>query len=172
MKDKSQFPVKEWATTGNGSDDNRKIINSLYIKADSLEEMNLKLEAVYNQLKQDEVMVEEYLCEDAEIIITAYGTVGRIAKSAVSILREKGIKAGLIRPITLFPFPTETYEKYTKIGNVKSILDVELSVSGQMIEDVKLSVNGAVPVSYYGRSGGNVMTDEDIVNVVMNGRKA
>ena len=109
------------------------------------------------------------MTDDAEIVLTAYGTVGRIAKSSVKLLREKGIKAGLIRPITLYPFPDEVYAKVANNGVCKSMLCVELSM-GQMIEDVKLSVNGKVPVEFYGRVGGNVMTAEDIVKKVMEGK--
>lgn len=169
MKDTDTFPAKPWATTGDNVDENRKIINSLYIKADELEAVNKRLYDVYMQMSENEVKAEEYKCDDAEIILTGYGTVGRIAKSAIDILRDKGIKAGLIRPITLYPFPSKAYQKAIANGKVKSVLDIELSMGGQMIDDVKLAVNGAVKVNYFGRSGGNVMTDEDIVDVVMKG---
>lgn len=170
MKDPSTFAPKPWATTGVGIGANRKIINSLYIKADELEAMNQKLYNIYLEMSRNEVMAEEYICEDAEIIIAAYGTVGRIAKSAVNMLREEGIKVGLLRPITLYPFPSDAFLKYVKRGIVKSILDIELSMGGQMIEDVRLAVNGLVPVNYFGRSGGNVMSDEDIVALIKSGR--
>ena len=96
----------------------------------------------------------------------AYGTVARIVKSAVDILRSQGKKVGMIRPITLFPFPTAIYEKIANYNSVKEFISVELSM-GQMIEDVKLSVNGKKPVKFYGRCGGNVMTAEDIVAEVL-----
>ena len=108
---------------------------------------------------------EEYLVEDAEIVIVAYGTVARISKSAVNALREKGVKAGLLRPITLYPFPAKAIAKVAAEDSVKKFVAVELSM-GQMIEDVKLAVNGAKPVEFYGRTGGNVMTPEDIVEFV------
>ena len=169
MKDITKLPKKEWATDGTGVGENRRIINSLYIQPDVLEEINHKLFARYAEMKKNETLVEEFMCEDAEIVLTGYGTVARIAKSAVKMLRAKGVKAGLIRPITLYPFPDESYAKVGSNGVCKKMLCVELSM-GQMIEDVKLSVNGKVPVEFYGRVGGNVMTAEDIVNKVLEGK--
>ncbi len=121
-------------------------------------------------MAEKETMCEEYLCEDAEIILTAYGTVARIVKSAVDMLRSQGHKVGLIRPITLFPFPTENYARLAEMPQVKEFMSIELSM-GQMIEDVKLSVNGKKPVYFYGRCGGNVMTAEDIVERVLKEEK-
>ena len=169
MKDVTKLPKKEWATDGTGVGENRRIVNSLYIQPDELEEVNHRLFDRYAEIKRNETLCEEYMCDDAEIVLTAYGTVGRIAKSSVKLLREKGIKAGLIRPITLYPFPDEVYSKVANNGICKKMLCVELSM-GQMIEDVKLSVNGKVPVEFYGRVGGNVMTAEDIVKRVMEGK--
>jgi 2-oxoglutarate ferredoxin oxidoreductase subunit alpha len=117
-------------------------------------------------MAKNETAFEEYMTEDAEIIITGYGTVGRVAKSAVNQLREKGIKAGLLRPITLYPFPAAAYEKVAAQDSVKEFLCVELSM-GQMVEDVKLSVNGKKPVRFFGRAGGNVVSPDDIVSVVL-----
>ena len=117
-------------------------------------------------LKEKEVRYEEYLTEDAEIVLVAYGTVARIAKSAVNELRQKGIKVGLLRPITLYPYPEKALNDLAKKECVKSFLTIELSM-GQMIEDVRLAVNGLKPVEFYGRTGGNVMTPDDIVNVVL-----
>ena len=169
MKDLTKLPKKEWATDGTGVGEGRRIVNSLYIQPDELEEVNHRLFDRYAEIKRNETLCEEYMCDDAEIVLTAYGTVGRIAKSSVKLLREKGIKAGLIRPITLYPFPDEVYGKVANNGVCKKMLCVELSM-GQMIEDVKLSVNGKVPVEFYGRVGGNVMTAEDIVKRVMEGK--
>lgn len=166
MRDISKIKKPSWALDGKGSGKKRKIINSLYIEPDVLEKMNIKLAGIYRQIEENETKVEEYLTDDATVIITAYGTVGRIAKSAVNILRSKGIKAGLIRPVTLFPFPYFAYEKAASSNNVKKFVTVELSM-GQMIEDVKLGVNGKKPVEFYGRSGGNVMSAEDIVDFII-----
>lgn len=166
MVDISKLPKKEWATTGEGHGKTRRIVNSLYIQPDALEEVNNRLFARYKEMAENETAFEEYLTEDAEIVITGYGTVGRVAKSAVNQLREKGIKAGLLRPITLYPFPTAAYEKVAAQDSVKEFLCVELSM-GQMVEDVRLSVNGKKPVKFFGRSGGNVVTPDDIVNAVL-----
>ena len=166
MKDPATFPKKDWATDGTGKGENRRIINSLYIEPDVLEEVNHRLFRRYDMLKEKEVKFEEYLTDDAEIVIVAYGTVARIAKSAVNELRQKGIKAGLLRPITLYPYPEKALNDLAKKDCVKSFLTIELSM-GQMIEDVRLAVNGLKPVEFYGRTGGNVMSPEDIVNVVL-----
>ncbi|MCQ2603049.1 MAG: 3-methyl-2-oxobutanoate dehydrogenase subunit VorB, partial [Clostridia bacterium] len=170
MKDPATFPKKEWATDGTGFGATRRIVNSLYIVPDELEEMNHKLQKVYDNMCENETMVEEYLVDDAEIVLTAYGTVARIAKSAVDMLREKGVKAGLIRPITLYPFPKDAFKKAVDNSSVKKFLAVELSM-GQYIEDVKLIVEGKKPVEFFGRSGGNVMAPEDIVEFVLKEEK-
>lgn len=162
MRDINTIPKKEWATDGRFGE-KRRIVNSLLIEPDTLEAHLNQMQKLYNEISETETRVEEYLTEDAEIIITAYGTVGRICKSAVETLRAQGIKAGFIRPITLWPFPTKTYEKSANNPNVKSFLTVELSL-GQMIEDVKLSVNGKKPVDFYGRTGGNVTSEEEIIS--------
>lgn len=169
MKDLSKLAKKDWAADGSHIGDDRKVINSLYIEPDVLEAMNLKLLNIYKDMSEKEVRCEEYMTSDAEVIITAYGTVGRIAKSSVQTLRKKGIKAGLIRPITLYPFPSAVYLKHALRPEVKEFLDVELSIGGQMIEDVRLSVEGKKPVRYFGRGGGNVMSAEDIAAVVEEG---
>ena len=169
MKDVSKFVKPDWATTGEHSGKDRRIVNSLYIEPDVLEAMNKKLAARYDEMAKNEVMFENYLCDDADIVICAYGTVGRISKSAVNMLREKGIKAGLFRPITLQPFPYDQLKAVADKHNVKKLVSVELSAGGQMIEDVKLAVNGTKPVTFYGRSGGNVMTAEDICDYILNG---
>ena len=166
MKDPATFPKKEWATDGTGVGKNRRIINSLYIEPDVLEEVNHRLFARYDVLKEKEVKCEKYLTDDAEIVIVAYGTVARIAKSAVNDLRQKGIKVGLIRPVTLYPYPEKVINEVAKQDSVKKFLTIELSM-GQMIEDVRLAVNGLKPVEFYGRTGGNVMTPDDIVNYVL-----
>lgn len=166
MRDMSLLPKKPWATDGSGIGKNRRIINSLYIVPDELEAMNRKLQKVYDRMCEREVMCEDYLSDDAEIIITAYGTVARIAKSAVDILRDKGIKAGLVRPITLYPFPKADFDKVMDNPAVKEVVAVELSM-GQYVEDVRLVAEGRKPVRFYGRSGGNVMSPEDIVEFVL-----
>lgn len=164
MRDLKTLAKKPWATTGEGFGDSRRIVNSLYIVPDELEAMNQKMQKVYDNMADNETAVEEYRTSDADIILTAYGTVGRIVKSAVDILRSEGIKAGLIRPITVYPFPTATFANAAS-GSVKEFVAVELS-TGQYIEDVRLAVDGKKPVKFYGRSGGNIMSPEDVVAFV------
>ena len=165
MKDPATFPKKPWATTGEGFGASRRVVNSLYIVPDELEEMNHKLQKVYDDMCANETMFEEYLTEDAEVVVTAYGTVARIAKSAVDLLRTKGIKAGLFRPITLYPFPKDALSDLAAQASVKKFVAVELSM-GQYVEDVKLIVAGRKPVEFFNRTGGNVMSPEDIVDFV------
>lgn len=164
----ADLPEKEWALRGYDGKGQRRIINSLRIEPDQLEEYINNLYQRYETIKQNETKAEEFMCDDAEIIFTAFGTVARICKSAVLTLREKGIKAGLIRPISLFPFPDKVYAKYAQKPGVKKFIDAELN-KGQMIEDVKLSIEGKKPVEFYGRSGGNVMSEEELVNFVTGG---
>ena len=166
MKDPATFPKKEWATDGTGVGKNRRVINSLYIEPDVLEEVNHRLFKRYDMLKEKEVMCEKYLCDDAEIVIVAYGTVARISKSAVNELRARGLKVGLVRPITLYPYPEKIINDIAKQECTREFLTIELSM-GQMVEDVRLAVNGLKPVDFYGRTGGNVMTPDDIVNYVL-----
>lgn len=165
MKDVSKVEKKPWATDGTGVGKNRRIVNSLLIEPDKLEAHIKHLEEKYAEIAKNETKYEEYMTEDAEIILTAYGTVARIAKSAVNMLREKGIKAGLLRPITLFPFPSDAFLKAAQKDAVKKFVCMELS-SGQMIEDVKLATHMLKPVEFFGRNGGNVMTPEDIVDFI------
>ncbi len=166
MKDPATFPKKEWATDGTGVGKNRRVINSLYIEPDVLEEVNHRLFKRYDVLKEKEVKCEKYLCDDAEIVIVAYGTVARISKSAVNELRQRGLKVGLVRPITLYPYPEKIINDIAKQECTRKFLTIELSM-GQMVEDVRLAVNGLKPVDFYGRTGGNVMTPDDIVNYVL-----
>lgn len=166
FKDMSKIASAEWATDGTRFGKDRRIINSLYIIPDELEAMNHKLFDKYEVMSKREVAWEKYLCDDAEIVLTAYGTVARIVKSAVNMLREKGIKAGLLRPITLYPFPTQAFASVANQPSVKKFVSVELSM-GQMIEDVRLSIEGKKPVEFFGRCGGNVMTAEDVANYII-----
>ena len=160
MRALSDIPEKDWATDG-AFGEKRRILNSLLIDPDTLEPHVQAMQKTYAEIAQNETRCETYLCEDAEIVLTAYGTVGRIAKSAVDALRKAGVKAGLIRPITLFPFPAEAYR--AAANTAKAFLTVELSL-GQMVEDVELAVGGTKPVYFFGRQGGNVMTEEEIVD--------
>ena len=122
-----------------------------------------KLYAKYAVMEQNECRWQEELTEDADYVLVAYGTTARIARSAMRKLRDKGIKAGLIRPITLWPFPEEALRKLSKADHVKAFLDVEMSSTGQMIDDVRLSVEGRKPIHYLGHAGGVMPTVEEMV---------
>jgi 2-oxoglutarate/2-oxoacid ferredoxin oxidoreductase subunit alpha len=153
--------VPEWATTGKPPTRKRNIITSLELDPNRQEIFNQKLVAKYNEIREKEVRYEEFKCEDAEYLLVAYGTSARVCQKSVELAREQGIKAGLLRPITLFPFPSKQINKLA--DKVKLILTVEMS-AGQMVEDVLLSVNGKVPVHYYGRMGGMIPTPDEVVD--------
>lgn len=152
---------KEWATTGEHSGAQKRVVNSLFIDAVGCEKNNLELQAIYRKVAAEQTDFEEFMCEDAEYVFAAYGTIGRICKSAVRLLRQSGVKAGLLRPKTLWPFPTAAFERLAALPRVKKFICVELS-AGQFVEDVKLSVLGKKPVEFYGRIGGTVCSAEDI----------
>jgi len=160
---KRVIPEKTWATTGTEMKREHNVINSLYIEPNTLEKLVLERYERYKLIEETECKYEAYKTEDAEFILTGYGSVARICKNAVDALREQGIKAGLIRPITLWPFPSDAYINETK--NAKAILTVEMSM-GQMVEDVKLSVNGKVPVHFFGRTGGNIPYPNEVIEAV------
>lgn len=162
---KRVLPEKTWATTGWKGDRPRSIINSLFIDPQELENHNFALQKKYDEIMQHEVKVECYHCEDAEIIVAAYGTTARIIKNVIELAKNEGIKVGMIRPITLWPFPTETFVQVADQEYVKAFLSVEMSM-GQMVEDVKLSVNGKKPVYFSGRTGGMVPTPREILAVI------
>lgn len=162
-KTQPHTPRKEgWTLTG-AKGRSRRIIKTLYLQPEILEKRNLALRRKYEAIRRNEIRVETYLTEDAEIVIAAFGTVARIAKSAIKILREKGIKTGLVRPITLFPFPYSTFAQIS--DRIKKILVVEMNM-GQMVEDVKLGVCGKAEVYFYGRTGGMVPSYDEIVSEV------
>lgn len=150
-----------WATTGKSKSRNRNYITSLFIQPERMEVHNLKLEEKFKQIRENEVRFEEINTTDAEYLFVAYGLSARICQKAMDIAREKGIKIGLLRPITLYPYP---YKRLHELASqVRMMLSVELN-SGQMVEDVKLGVNGKVPVEFYGRMGGMMPTPEEIVH--------
>ena len=161
MRDLSEIPEKDWATSGHYGKE-RRVLNSLIIKPEELEPHVNELNATYAEIYANERRAVEYKTEDAEIVLTAYGTPARIVKSAVNALRAEGIKAGCIRPITLYPFPDDVFAACAARACTKAFLSVELSL-GQMVEDVKLAVNGKKPVYFYGRTGGNVPDEEEII---------
>lgn len=152
-------PDKPWAAVG-ASGRERNIINSLYIAPEVLEGRNLKLQAKYAKAREQECRCENYLTEDAEIVVAAFGSCARIAKAAVEEARSRGIKAGLCRPITLWPFPEEAVVQGCK--NAKACIVTELN-EGQMLYDVRLALKDRIPVQFFGKMGGVIPTPKEIL---------
>jgi 2-oxoglutarate ferredoxin oxidoreductase subunit alpha len=151
--------IAPWATTGKPADRPYNVITSLALESDVQERFNQKLAAKYEVIKENEVKYEEYMTEDAEYVFVAFGCSSRIGEAVVDQLREEGIKAGLLRPVTLFPFPTKRIAELSE--KVKSMMTLELNL-GQMVDDVRLAVNGKCPVGFYGRQGGIIYTPDEI----------
>ncbi len=149
------LPAKPWATTGHGNARPKNIVNSLHLKPEELERTNVERFERYERIRANEQRAETYLTDDAEVVVVAFGACARIARSAVNKAREKGIKAGLVRPITLWPFPVDAVGAVA--CNAKAILTVEMNM-GQMVDDVRLAVNGRIPVEFFGRAGGIIPT--------------
>ncbi len=156
----TKLPVKEWVVRGKG-DGEQRVVKSLFLGDGELEAHNWKLYAKYQELKELECRWETFETVDAELVIAAFGSTARIAKTSVTMAREAGLKVGLIRPITLFPFPAKAFAEITK--SCKKILDIELN-TGQMVEDVRLSVAKDAEVSFYGRppGTGSLPTPEEL----------
>ncbi|MDT3739912.1 MAG: 3-methyl-2-oxobutanoate dehydrogenase subunit VorB [Candidatus Kapabacteria bacterium] len=159
MPRRTEFP--EWATTGKKPGQDRVYITSLHIQPELMETINRRLQAKYKVMEETEVRYVATQIEDAEYIFTGFGLGARICMKAMEMARKEGYKVGVIRPQTLFPFPTKIYNEVA--GRVKGILDVEMN-AGQMVEDVRLSVNGKTPVEFYGRMGGMIPSPEEIYN--------
>lgn len=163
-----QTNKKEWAVTGTGSKREHNIITSIHLKGEDLENHNKNLQGKYEKIRADEVKYEEYNCEKADAVIVAYGSVSRIAKEVVKLAEKEGINAGLLRPITLWPFPDKIIADLAE--KAKCFVVTEMS-TGQMLEDVKLAVNGRCPVLFHGRTGGMVPLKEDMLGVIKEGLK-
>jgi 2-oxoglutarate ferredoxin oxidoreductase subunit alpha len=157
-----ELPAKDWALTG-AKGRSQNIVRSLWLQEGVLEQLNYKLQAKYRQVQKNEVICEQYALEDAEIVVVAYGIAARIVRGAVNKARQEGIKAGWIRPVTLWPFPAEQISQAA--DEFRIFLVVEMSC-GQMVEDVKLAVAGKAPVLFYGRPGGGVPTVEEILDKI------
>lgn len=152
--------ILPWATTGKPASRERNIITSLDLDPERQEKFNLKLIAKYREIEEKEVRYEEFMTDDADYLFVAYGTSARICQKALQMARAEGIKAGLLRPITLFPYPKKRLNELA--DRVKGMLSVEMS-AGQMVEDVMLSVNGKTKVGHYGRMGGMIHTPEEVL---------
>ena len=158
---KENLPEKPWATTGHGNAREKNVANSLFLDAAELEKKNFERYERYEIIKANEQRSEGDLLEDADLVIVAFGASARIARSAIRSAREEGIKAGLLRPITLWPFPVDALAE--TLGTAKAYLSVEMNM-GQMIDDVRLVVKGAKPVEFYGRVGGVIPEPADVLD--------
>jgi 2-oxoglutarate ferredoxin oxidoreductase subunit alpha len=153
---------KPWATNG-ARGRNHNIINSLWIDPEVMENLNLRIQAKYAEAEAKEVRYHDYRVDDAELVLVAYGSPARICKTVVDLTRDEGMPVGMLRPITLFPFPSERISQLARDG--KRFMVVEMS-HGQMLEDVRLAVNGQADLAFYGRSGGAVPTPTEVLNQV------
>ena len=152
-----------WATNGRKKERQPNILTSLELDSAIMEKKNLHLQAKYKEIKEKEVRFETLMCEDAEYLIVAFGSAARIGLKVIEMCREEGIKAGLLRPITLWPFPSE---EIAGLGQrVKGILSFEIN-AGQMVEDILMATNGQTPVAHYGRMGGVVPTPDEVIRAL------
>jgi len=159
---------KPWALTGTGMKRKHNIVNSLYLKPDELERINFARYERYKLVEENEVMYEQYMMEDAEICVVAFGIAARVAKNAVAAARSEGIKAGLIRPITLWPFPKAALRQAA--DQVKAFVSVELNM-GQMIEDIRLATECTRPVALCNRCGGMIPSPDQVLESIRKAQK-
>ncbi|MBM4160484.1 MAG: 3-methyl-2-oxobutanoate dehydrogenase subunit VorB [Ignavibacteria bacterium] len=157
------YPEKPWATTGKTKDRERNIITSLFIQPEKMEQINLGLQAKYRQIEKEEVRYETIAVDDAEILLVAFGLTSRICQKTQQLARERGMRVGLLRPITLYPFPVEPIAALA--AKVDAVLVVEMN-AGQMVEDVRLAVEGKCPVQFKGRMGGMIPSPEEVLQAV------
>jgi len=157
--------AKPWALTGTALAREHNTVQSIYIEADIMEAFNSKLQAKYAEVTERETRVELFNCDDAEVIIVAFGTCSRISHNVIRQAAGLGVKVGLIRPITLWPFPTAAIAEAAGQNKLKGFLDIELNC-GQMVEDVRLAVNGRKPVHFFGRTGGNLPTQKEVLDQI------
>ncbi len=153
----------DWATTGKTANRERNIITSLDLKPERQEIHNIHLQEKYKMIEENETRYEEIRCEDAEYIMVAFGTSARLCQKVIQLGREKGLKLGLLRPITLWPFPKKPITDYAE--KVKGFLSVEMN-AGQMVEDILLAVEGKAPVEHYGRMGGMIASPSEILQAL------
>ena len=159
--EKRDLPEKTWATTGTKEKREHNVINSLYIQAEKCSEHNENLEKKYQLIAEKETRYEEVDVDGCEVLFVAYGTTSRICRAAMKILNDEGIKAGLFRPITLWPYPYKQLKDVASKDSVKCVVDVEMSL-GQMLDDVKIALEGVKPISFIGKAGGIVPTPRDV----------
>lgn len=154
-----------WATLGKTPDRKPNIITTLELDAHAMERINLNLQEKYKKIEETEIHYQEINCDDMDYLIVAFGSAARISQKAAELAREEGLKVGIIRPITLWPYPSQIINEYA--SKVKGILTVEFN-AGQMVEDVRLAVNGKVPVEHFGRLGGIIPTPAEVVAALKN----
>ncbi|HUI74718.1 MAG TPA: 3-methyl-2-oxobutanoate dehydrogenase subunit VorB [Candidatus Acidoferrum sp.] len=157
------LPEKPWAVKGT-SETRRNLVSSIFLEPDELEQHQRRMEEKYCRAQKEEPRYELYQAEDAEILLVGFGIVSRVLRSVVEKLRSDGVRAGLFRPITLWPFASQALQKAAAHANCVHV--VELS-NGQLVEDVRLAINGKVPVEFYGRTGGNVPSAEEVYSLVI-----
>lgn len=160
---KREVPEKDWAANGHDGKRKKNVINSLFIDPQELENSVVERYKKYDLIEEKEVKYEEFMTDDADVVIVAFGITARICKSAVTAAREAGIKVGLLRPITLWPFPKKIISSLSE--RARAILSVEMSM-GQMVDDVRLAVNGKCPVHLYTRTGGMIPSVDEVVNKI------
>lgn len=163
LTDEQIRAARPWAATGKTKNRKRNVITSLELDPARMEENNIRFQAKYREIEKNEVRYEEIGCENADYLIVAFGSMARICQKAQELARAEGINVGVLRPITLWPFPSEIISHYA--DKVKSMISVELN-AGQMVEDVRLAVNGRVKVAHFGRLGGIVPTPDEVVNAI------
>ena len=154
----------DWAACGKEAGRKRNVVTSLELRSEEMEKINLRLQAKYKALEENEVRYEAIECDDADYVIVAFGSSARICSATVEQARAEGLKVGLLRPITLYPFPTKPIAELAARG-VKGFLSAELN-AGQMVTDVRLAVGGAAPVEHYGRQGGIVFTPDEVLEAL------
>lgn len=163
--DEEVAKINTWATLGKPASRKPNVMTSLELESKDMEKRNLKFQRKYQEVSENEVRYESYDCEDAEYILVAFGSSARVCQKAVELARAEGIKLGLIRPITLWPFPSDILKEYASKDMVKGFFSVEMN-AGQMVEDVRLAVNGKKPVDMFGRLGGIVPTPDEVVEAL------
>ncbi|GAB4223853.1 MAG: 3-methyl-2-oxobutanoate dehydrogenase subunit VorB [Acidobacteriota bacterium] len=157
-------PEKDWAVRAD-AETRKNLISSIYLEPDELEAHNRKLQAKYREIEENEALYDEFMVDDAKIVVVAYGIVARVARSAVAAAREEGIPAGLFRPVTLWPFPRRRLDELA--GSAARLQVFELSY-GQMLDDVRLAIHDRIPVGFHGRMGGNVPSVEECLEQIRN----
>lgn len=164
--EKRDLPPKDWSTGGTGEKREHNIINSIYLDAEQCTAHNKRLAAKYARIEENEIRFELFNADGAEVLFAAYGTTSRLARAAIEVLKKENVKAGLFRPITLWPYPYKALHEAAAQASVKAVVTVELS-AGQMIDDVRIALNGVKPVSFCGTGGGVIPTPRELADAAL-----